>query len=82
MLARDDRSPRSSAFKNFFSNARLFAFAALGILTVLAAQACKKAGKPSIPVTITLIDQDWPDQQSRSLRNEQFRRFTYETKPK
>ena len=79
MFVRHDRSRRNLLHKRVFANTRLFAFAGAGILIVLAAQACKKAGKPATPVTITLVDQDWPDQQSRQRRNEELRRFTTQT---
>ena len=58
--------------------ARLNAIAA-GILILLSAQACRKADKAATPPTITLIDQIWPDAESRRRHNEEFRQFTRET---
>jgi trehalose/maltose transport system substrate-binding protein len=58
--------------------ARLHAIPA-GILILLSAQACRKADKAATPPTITLIDQIWPDAESRRRHNEEFRQFTRET---
>jgi len=65
--------------ERLFGNNRLFTVATVVILVLSAGQACKTAGKPAAPITITLIDQNWPDYESRRNRNEQFRRFTNET---
>jgi trehalose/maltose transport system substrate-binding protein len=69
----------SRVLERFMQNKRLFAFAGIGILAVFGAQACKKTGKAAAPITITVIGQDWPDQDSRRHRDEEFRRFTKET---
>jgi trehalose/maltose transport system substrate-binding protein len=64
--------------ERLFDMGRLI-IAGAGILVLLAAQACKETTKPTAPITITLIDQNWPDEESRHLRNQEFRRFTDET---
>ena len=51
----------------------------IGALALLATQACKKANKPKAPITITIIDQNWPDAVYQRQRNEEFLRFTNET---
>jgi hypothetical protein len=61
-----------------FANSRMFGFAGVVIFAVLAAQACNKT-KPAPPTTVTLVDQDWPDQESRRRRNEELRQFTNQT---
>lgn len=58
---------------------RQCAVASAGILVVLAGQGCKTTSKPAGPITITVIDQNWPDEESRRHREEEFRRFTNET---
>ena len=57
----------------------LSAVALAGVLVVLAGQGCKTTSEPSAPITITIIDQKWPDEESRSHRDEEFRQFTNET---
>lgn len=57
----------------------MFGFARVVIFAVLAAQACNKTAKPAPPTTVTLVDQDWPDQESRRRRNEELRQFTNQT---
>ena len=51
--------------ERLFGNNRLFTVATVVILVLSAGQACKTAGKPAAPITITLIDQNWPDYESR-----------------
>jgi trehalose/maltose transport system substrate-binding protein len=58
---------------------RLFAVFSTGALGLLCIQACNKVSKSPAPTTITIIDQNWPDAESRLRRNEEFRRFTDET---
>ena len=58
---------------------RLLMIAGVGILAAFVGQACNNSHKPVSPITITLIDQGWPDPESRGHRNEELRRFTNET---
>src|ERR1700758_4477338 len=51
----------------------------IGALGLLATQACKKANETKAPITITIIDQNWPDAAYQRQRNEEFLRFTNET---
>ena len=39
----------------------------------------QEEGKAPAPITITIIDQNWPDAEYQRQRNEEFRRFTDET---
>lgn len=75
----DVRQLPGRVLESLIKNSRLFTVAGVGILVLLAAQACNKAGKPAVPITITLIQPDWPDPESRRHHNEEFRRFTDET---
>ncbi len=72
-----DRSVRR--FERVSKKCRLYAVCSIGVLGLLAIQACNKASKPPAPITITLIDQNWPDAEYQRQRNEEFRRFTNET---
>ena len=65
--------------ERLLENSRMLGFAGLGILAVLAAPACKKEVKSALSTTVTLVDQDWPDQQSRRRRDEELRQFTSQT---
>ena len=58
---------------------RLFAVCCIGVFGLLAVQSCKKEGKAPAPITITIIDQNWPDAEYQRQRNDEFRRFTEET---
>ena len=64
---------------SLFKKSRLYTATGVGILVILAGQGCKTASKQTAPITITLIDQNWPDEESRRHRVEEFRRFTNET---
>ena len=59
-------------------NTRLYVIAA-AVFVLLSGQACKRVDKPVSLPTITIIDQNWPDEESRHRHNEQFRRFASET---
>jgi trehalose/maltose transport system substrate-binding protein len=63
----------------FLTGGRLLTIAGVGIVAMLAVQACKPVPKPAAPVTITLIDQYWSDEESRRLRIEELTQFTNET---
>jgi len=58
---------------------QLFSVCVFGVLILLSAQACKTPAGAPAPITITVIDQNWPDADSRRQRNEEFSRFTDET---
>ena len=62
----------------FREQSNVIASPASCILAVLSAQARTKS-KPALPTTVTLVDQDWPDQQSRRRRDEELRQFTSQT---
>lgn len=63
----------------FVSGGRPFAIAGVGISAMLGIQACRPAPGPVAPVTLTLIDQYWSDEESRRLRIEELSQFTNET---
>ena len=65
--------------ERLFEKSRLSAAAAICIPVLFVGQGCKPAGQPAAAITLTVIDQNWPDQESRRHRNEQLRRFTNET---
>ena len=62
-----------------FAKSRIFALAAIFVPVLFVGQGCKTAGKPASAITIAVIDQNWPDLESRRHRNEQVSRFTNET---
>jgi len=62
----------------FVKKCRL-SIAGVAILAACLAQGCNDAHEPASSITITLIDQGWPDPESRRHRNEELRRFTNET---
>ena len=68
--------PRLESISNRLRLFSVFSISALGLLVT---QACDKASKPPAPITITIIDQNWPDAEYQRKRNEEFRRFTNET---
>jgi len=65
--------------ERLFVKRRLLSIAGVAILAAVIGQACNKPHQPASPMTITLIDQGWPDPESRRHRNEELRRFTNET---
>lgn len=69
----------SQVVERLSEKSRLLAITCVTLLLVLAGQACKKTDRPPSPVTLTLIDQNWPDEESRRHRNAEFRQFTKET---
>jgi len=73
------RHMQSRVLERLFVKRRLLSIAGVAILAALAAEACNNAHQPASPIAITLIDQGWPDQESRRHRNEELRRFTNET---
>lgn len=73
------RNLRGRALERLYEQSRQYAVAGACILVVLAGLSCKTKRKPPGPVTITVIDQNWPDEGSRRHREEAFRRFTSET---
>ena len=75
----DMRQMRSLGLERPFVKRRVLRVAGVAILSAFLGQACNNTHKPPSPITITLIDQGWPDPESRRHRNEELRRFTNET---